>query len=705
MPSNVQSKDGLQFQKDDFRYWLLWQLVMIKSVAAVVGILSLYRLYYFFSFRQGRGTEGLGADIVKSFIAGLRFDTMVALYCCLLFILLSLLILTLYKQRALIYKIAAVIARFYLPFVFLMLLLFCVVDFYFCRFFQTHISVLFFGIVNDDTKAVMQSVYHDYPLVTIIAGSVLCWWLFYKIVVPKFILKNTIRKKVSSAGFKISSVIIIFFLAFLGIRGTFPAPDSFPLRIDDATVSTNTFINSVSLNPVFAFKEALSDLQEESVERDMGDIVANSGFKSVEEAFNFYKRKNIGHIHPDSLFEETPYNEFLEKNRPNVVFIQMESMSNHLLDFHDHNMLNLLGSLEDELPYCYTFRNALPCQNGTIYSLEGLILNTPRASISQSPLMRHSFSGSCAFPFLHAGYETSFITGAKLGWRNIEQFIPAQGFSAVEGDAAILNNVPGTQANEWGAYDEFLFERMYQVISKAEKPSFIFAMTTTNHPRYFLPGTYKPLPVQLNAVLRQRCTYDTNVLIKNLISYQYANNCLGNFIKKIKASPLGKNTIIVATGDHNIHDLMNYSDAEMLQMNSVPVIIYLPEAYRPHGKVDTELFASHKDIFTTIYHHALSRSKYISFGNDLLQPLDSSHTFFYAMNNDAAVYGDAGVYQLGNKAFYKWKDKKNKLLELAGKNISPALDSLSKMANAYIVLTNYYLQQELEKSKQSNLKN
>ena len=643
--------------------------------------------------------DGLTMDVFKSFITGIRFDLMVALYFTLPLVLISLLLLIIFPKRRSVYNASVKFAKIYLPVILMLAVLFCLVDYYYFRFFQTHISVLVFGIWQDDTKAVMGFMFSSYPVFTLLIGLIVSWFLFYKIIVGKWVLKNKQLNTSLSLLNKSLLCLTCFFLVFLGIRGTIPFPDSFPLRIDDATVSTNTFINSASLNPVFAFKEAYVDLETGSVERDMGKIVEASGFKTVEEAFAFYKGRNINKIEPGSLFDETAYNEFLEKNKPNVVFIQMESMSNHLFDFNDHNTLNLFGALENELPSCYVFRNATPCQNGTIYSLEGLMVNTPRASVSQSPLMRHAFSGACALPFLQAGYSTNFITGARLGWRNIEQFVPAQGFSAIEGDAAIYKNVPGTQSNEWGAYDEFLFERMFQLLSNSKKPAFIYSMTTTNHPRYFLPDTYKPLPVALSLGLRQRCTYDTNVLIKNLISYQYANNCLGNFIKRVKASSFGKNTIIVATGDHNIHDLMNYSDAEMLQKTSVPVVIYMPDEYKPTYKVNTGRFASHKDIFTTIYNHSLSKARYINWGNDLLQQADSSKNFFFGMYDDYAAFNDDGACIISQKLFYKGKDKKNKLLEPAGTNISRGLDSLSRMANAYMVLANYYLYEENEKSK------
>ena len=192
MSDDAKTGEVIEYRKDDFRYWLLWQKIILKSVIAVMGILSLYRLFYFFSFRQGRGTEGLARDILKSFFTGLRFDLMVALYCCLPLLVLSLMILIFFRRRAMVYKSSVSVIKFYLPFILLAIILFCVIDFYYCRFFQTHISVLFFGITNDDTKAVMKFVYESYPVFAIIIGSLLCFVLFYKIVVPKFILKNSI---------------------------------------------------------------------------------------------------------------------------------------------------------------------------------------------------------------------------------------------------------------------------------------------------------------------------------------------------------------------------------------------------------------------------------------------------------------------------------------------------------------------------------
>lgn len=661
-------------------------------------LLTIYRAIYFLVYRQGRTGQVSKGDVLLSFITGLRFDLTVALYLLLPLVVISLLLLFLFPWRQKIYKGAIQFVRFFLPFIIMVTFLFCVVDFYYFRFFQSHISVLIFGIAMDDTKAVASFIWHGYPVVSIIAGTVIVWWFLYTIVVRKWILHHSVTRFPFSVFSKSILSLFVLFLIFLGIRGTLPLPDSFPLRMDHATISSNTFINSVVLNPVFAFNEACNDLGTESVERDMEKILSDAGFATVPDAFAFFNGRKVNHIELDSLFDTSPENKFLQQHPPNIIFIQMESMSNQLLDFHNRKQLNLLGELESELSSCYVFRNTVPCRNGTIHTLEGLLANTPGGSVAQSTLMRHSFSGGAAFPFVNSGYTCAFITGAKLGWRNIEHFVPAQGFAIVEGEAAIANAIPGTQSNEWGAYDEFLFQRMFDVLQKAGKPLFMYAMTTTNHPRYFLPDTYQPLPVSLTPELRNRRMTDTATLIQNLTTYQYANQCLGSFIKKVKASPFGKNTIIVATGDHNIHDLMNYSDAEMLQMNSVPVIIYMPDAYKPARAPDTRIMASHKDIFPTLYRHSLSGSRYFNLGNDMLQT-DPSTDDYFGMFDDDIAFNNNGAYVVSSHLFYRWKDSTRTRLEPVVDQVPPSLDSLAKKANAFIVLENYYLHEENERNK------
>ena len=100
-------------------------------------------------------------------------------------------------------------------------------------------------------------------------------------------------------------------------------------------------------------------------------------------------RENIIDDFDKNLYSTTAHNEFLEKNPPNIVFILMESMSNHYFELHSKE-LNLLGDLNEILPELYYFKNGLSSFNGTIYSLENLLVNTPKSSRSRLILTHHS---------------------------------------------------------------------------------------------------------------------------------------------------------------------------------------------------------------------------------------------------------------------------------------------------------------------------
>lgn len=675
-----------------YKNWLIFNHFFLKAYLLLISIFTFYRLFFFLSFKKDKGITGLGKDIAVSFWVGFKFDTMVALYLIIPLLLLSLLLLLFLKWNDKLSTVFKKISSIYFSVALIIGIVICVVDYYFFLFFQSHLNILVFGLLNDDTKAVVEFLYNDYPLVKIVILLMVLFIVIIKYVLPKLVFNNNLWFNTTSNFKKVLLSFMFYVLVFLGLRGTLPLPDSFPLLIDDATVSVNTFINTVTLNPLYALKDGYKALKETNIEPDMFKITHANGFNTVADAYNYYSNATLNNSEDINLF--TYSNTKDTNNLTNVVFIQMESMSNQLIDFHHKENLNLLGSLEAELQHCYTFRNTLSCNNGTIFSLEGLLINTPTAPLSQSKYMKHPFSGSCALPFYNNGYETQFITGAKLGWRNLEKFLPAQYFKQLEGDASIMQHVPKAQANEWGVFDEFLFDRIEQNLQKATKPTFIYAMTTSNHARFTLPSGYKPLPITLTAEQKEKRKTDVEIFEKNLATYQYANNCLGNFISKIRNSPLGKNTIIVATGDHNILGLFNYSDEEMFYKYSVPIIFYVPSELKPNYNINTARFASHKDIFPSIYNLCFRNAKYVNLGNNLFADSTTNINYF-AINESNFACNEFGAVLAKNKLLFKWKDYHKKLLMPIKFGDDKQVDLLLKKSQAYNVLAHYYLHNEL----------
>lgn len=657
----------------------------------VLGVLMFmtFRVLLMLNFGSYSDLSPFIIDLVRAYIVGLRYDTIVLAYGLVLPVIVSIVLLLIPSKFAVAERIANHFLFYFtvpLLFIFLWIL---VIDFYFFKFFQSHLNLLAFGIMEDDTKAVMRSVWTDYPVVKLLLAIGLCFLAIRFFV--KRISKVRWELPLKTIWLKIGASVLFFVLFGIGMRGSL---GTFPIEKDDAIISANNFVNSLTMNGVFSLKDAFADRSNYQIDIDIDKSLARYGFTSPADAVSKYLEKPLGNNAPlAELMDTTAYNDFLKNNPPSVVFIMMKSMSNYYLDLHS-STLNVLGSLEKVLPDCYLFRNFLSGRNGTIHSLEGLMVNTPLSPISQSIYMGTSLESSVAYPFLSNGYETSFVTGGKLGWRNLDKYIVKQYFQHAEGSAALLASVPGASTGEWGVFDEFMFDRIEQMLTKSKgKPQFVFAFSTTNHTPYQLPDTYKPYPVNITDSIRKVLRCNETIAKKNLTNYQYANNCLGEFIKHIKDSPLGENTIVVATGDHNSLALFDFTDSELLQKLSVPLVMYVPAKYR-QGKYDPNRFGSHKDIFPTIFNLALPHTAYLKSGNNMLS--NTSSDIFYAVNDfNVAMNSNGCVIANDKPLYYRWGANKT-LIPITDDN-TPALDSLAIKTKAHAASLTIFIQNELSK--------
>jgi phosphoglycerol transferase MdoB-like AlkP superfamily enzyme len=197
-------------------------------------------------------------------------------------------------------------------------------------------------------------------------------------------------------------------------------------------------------------------------------------------------------------------------------------------------------------------------------------------------------------------------------------FVPTLGFDTFEGEGSMDPKYP---RNEWGVYDEYLFDYLYGKLAAAAggKPKFIFAMSTSNHPPYSLPAGYRLLPLAPSPELDRQITGDRTLAGERFKTYQYACQKVGEFISRVKASPLADDTIIAVTGDHNFWSVFDYPAERYLDLDGVPFYLYVPARLRP-AAADTSVFGSHIDIMPTLYNLSLSGAGYVGVGVDLLDP-------------------------------------------------------------------------------------
>ncbi|MFH1368006.1 MAG: sulfatase-like hydrolase/transferase [Elusimicrobiota bacterium] len=606
-------------------------LETVKKALVLNGIflilMTALRVVFYFYFSNPVELKGLYGYVIKAFVLGARYDLVIVAYLN-IFVTLSLFAVWALDSRKIFMKwINGLRLYYFIMYSFVFFILF--VDFGFYSYFKNHINIIIFGVIEDDTFALLKTIAKNgaFPVAcVIIAGTE------YLIFVICRRFGSSIRKRKTDAiqhrkrpgWFKAAFACALFVCNGLAARGSLKM---FPLGTMDAAISPNAFINKLSLNGFFTLGEAVEARWAES--KGNLDLVKMAGYEGrPEQAFADFLGKGVNKNDLSSnLRKTTARNEAAERIRPNVILIVMEGFGADLLSYNGPDF-NVLGELKKHFDSDYVFYNFLPADIGTIGSLESIFLNIPKRPqskfISQSRYAFKAFPSSAALPFNKAGYSTVFVYGGNLGWRNLIMFLPVQGFETVAGEGAMSKEA---LKNEWGVYDEYLFDYIYEQLSRKNgKPKFIMAMSTGNHPPYSVPRDYKVLPLKAAQELERRITGDRKLAMKRFATYQYANQKLGELITKIKKSEFGKNTIIAVTGDHNFWDVFDYGTERLFDRFSVPFYVYAPGALKP-ARADTSVFGSHIDIMPTLFNLALSKSEYVSVGVDLFDPKANHESF------------------------------------------------------------------------------
>ncbi len=630
------------------------------SILFIYGFLFMGILRFVFISRFGDLGNILSvypSDFFTSLWVGARFDAVVLSY------IFMPLVLT-YLIGRLIPKIRKYTWGFTFPYLktFYPLLVFIgIADQQYYSFFQNHFNVLMFGLKDDDTQAVMTSMWTDHPLIKILIILLIFIWINKTVI-------NFVSKLNYDVEGKVKRLLLgiicmpIFALAMRGSVGVFP------IQEDDASFSDLRFLNVSSINAVFSFKLALREYKNSLLVLNQNDLNKKFGFDSPEQAFKILygeepKEKAIDKM----LFKTTPKDTFLEKNPPNVVFLLMESMGTHFGNLHSES-LNTLGRLKKHYDEDYYFENFLSGENGTMKSIEDLTTYSPIHILAQSPFRYHNFESSVTGPFLEHDYQVNFMFGGKRKWRNLDSFVSTQNFDNIYDKSSILKKYPEANTCEWGVHDEHLIDYIWDHLNEnSEVPQFVFSMSVTNHTPFQMPSDYEVLPLNLSDSVRSKVKCEEQFAIKNMTTYQYSADKVGEFMDKLKASKLGENTIVILTGDHNNWLAFDYP-AEIVNVKfGVPLYMYVPEKYKGKLHFDASRPSSFKDIFPTVNNLAFSEQSYFGLGNNLFSP-DSTNEFYFAVNegkffmteNRMSVYAGYGVnkFKLMDQINFK-KSKKN----------------------------------------------
>jgi hypothetical protein len=670
-------------------FYYRWTKNLLLLMLIFLALMSLARLVFVLYFGELTSLTKDPLLLLRAMWLGVRYDLMpIAYISALPFIFMNLAYLVPGKVTI---KIARtlVVSLVFLGLMVLGWLYVC--DYAFYSYFQDHINVLFFGLFEDDTVAVLTSIWKNYNVPVWMAVIFFTHFSFFRLVLflfSQFDFDLGARKMDKRFPFIfLGGIVAIAFFA----RGNF---SRLPLSIEDAHISSNEFINKLSLNGPICLNRTIK------IRRTFGkgsfDYLRLFGYSEWQMAFN--DAKGEAPMYPtlkESLLRKTPKNQALKEASPHVVMVVMESFGTYWND-QDSATFNVLGALKDHFRTGLYFKNFLPAENGTIGSIVSVatssVIRPGARFLSESEFLSTALGSAGHLPYKESGYDTHFVYGGKLGWRDLGKYLAHQSYDRLWGADEIKSAMPELQqlpenelGNEWGIFDEYLYSFIEDQLRTASRPQFFLVLTTSNHPPFEYPISYRPLAFDLGRKI-ESLTLREDLAKKRFLGLQYSNQKMGEFLTRIRTTTATKNkTVVGLTGDHSFWIAKGVGLEDEFRRYAVPFLLSLPEGLTPKDP-DLTAFGSHEDIFPTLYHLTLSDQKYIGIGENILGEKS------IALNSTGLVADKSGAFH--NNIYWKWRDLDKQILERS--EATKELERLPRHRQGLISITDLYLKQEKE---------
>lgn len=498
--------------------------------------------------------------------------------------------------------------RWFYTIIYTLLATLILADICFYKNFSDHFNITVFDFFNEEPLTLIQTFWEEYSV----------FWILICIFIIAYIVS---RVNLKCAPHKRNYSLLIVWIAVTAVmmRGSVT---EFPLQVEDINVSPSKKLNDCVPNAAYYMKKAWSEKRNSFVIESQETLLHQFEFSSIDEAWEALgnKEKELFSTMTDSL--SFP----IEGKHPDIVIILSESWSGYLTDLGlERKDENLLCGMRRHLQEDLLFQNYQSVQNGTIATIENLLISTSFPRVFESKYRYTKFPTSFALPFQQNGYETIFMSGMDEGWENIGIGLETQGFKKIF-KYEFLAAHPEYECNSVGIFDHHVMNSLHEELCKtSSKPRLFIVMTTTNHPPFVYPknAEFPTLP----ETFYKNPAFDNSEDIqqKYIRGFQYNNQSLAGFLDRFKKSDKASNTIVLITGDHNVRNALNYGkDATPEEWrHRVPLYIFLPEKYRGTSdgtyQCETKKWGCHYDIITTLAPFAFEAgTKYLNIGQNLL---------------------------------------------------------------------------------------
>ncbi|WP_422091414.1 LTA synthase family protein [Tenacibaculum ovolyticum] len=537
---------------------------ILTNVIVLFVLLFIFRIIFHLIFINNLSVER--SDVNKALLLGARFDLRLAIFSYIPLALCYLFIRDFFKKKN--YKSFSIYYSVILDFIILVFYLFDFGHFSYLNLRVNANALRFFENIGISTKVFWES----YPIFKGLIGVVIFLFLiikFHKLIFSFF-------KKIDFVSPKKNRIVFGILTALILGLGSYGSLQHYPLRWSQAFFSKDKNINQFALNPVlyffdsFKFRSSGYDLAE--IKKYTPIINNYLGIKS--DSINF-KRTNIY------------YNDSLVKNKPNVVFVMLESVGNAALSYYG-NPIKSTPVIDSLITKSINFTNHYVHKSTTAGSVFASITGLPDVdnikSASRNPMI---INQKILFDQFN-DYEKLYFLGGSANWANIRAV-----FQSNIKDLKIYEE--GSYGDEkradvWGIDDYDLFKESDKVLAdlhSKKKPFVAYIQTATNHMPFTVPdkkGTYVPLKEEeLDKEVFKKSAFRS---IEQLNAIRYLDFNINEFLTIAKKSGYYDNTYFVFFGDHQggMKEITHFKPTEDklgILRHNVPFFIHAPKLTKP----------------------------------------------------------------------------------------------------------------------------
>jgi phosphoglycerol transferase MdoB-like AlkP superfamily enzyme len=424
-----------------------------------------------------------------------------------------------------------------------------------------------------------------------------------------FIKEKNITKRLLNG---VSALVIIVGLVVIGIRGGL---QTIPIQSSDAFFCSIPIANDAAVNPLWNIIYSIIEYENHFKRNPYEHFEINEAKGMVEAMYATPKDTTV---------------KFLTVNRPNIVYIILESWSAYVSKaFGGDDFAPFIDSISQ---HGIAFTKMYPPAYVSDQGIPAILSANPsvsRISVIMEPTK--SIKLNCISEDLKKqGYQSGFIFGGDLNYGNLKGYVYNKGFDVVKEEVDFYSYPRG----KLGVQDEEMQQIFLNHLNEAKTP-FVFAwFTLSSHMPYDFEGEKKKL-----------VDHPENDYINSIL---YTDNSLKHFFAEAKKQVWYNNTLFVIVADHShaSHKSFGVYDAEY---HRIP-LLFFGEVIKPEwkGKKIDAVF-SQADISPTLLYQMdlTNEAKQYTWGKNMFNPY-SKHFAYYCSFGGGGFVTDSGSVGLQN---------------------------------------------------------